>query len=740
MSLGSSQRVSGVRSGGWRKRFPHLAGDFRGGLASSIVGLPYAVTAAMLAFAPLGPDYVGHGMLAGLVTALVAGLVTINGTPCQISGPRGSVSVLTAGIVALALAHPALSDAGAALGPRVLGVLLLCLMMAGAIQVVFGVLGMGSALRFLPYPVISGFMVALGILVALPQVPTLLGTPGPGDWWSALHQLPAMRPGALFVGLATIATLVQVRKRLPKWPAPAVAILAGTLAHYTLAFFSSFRVGPVPWDLVNGSFPPLPWEVPKVVLDRPTFSVLIDLLPATLTLAFVGSLESLLSSSVLAITSNMRYDSRRELVGQGIANIAIAAAGGVASAAAPFRGVTNYNAGGRTRLSGVVNGLMIGGIGLAAAPLLFWMPLAAWAGVLAVVGLDVASAWARRLAGNPRADVAIGVLVMLVTLVLGTAPAILVGIAGMVFLYVHNTSRVPIRGTYDGTARAALRVRPEAQRVFLQEHGLQLLVVELEGAVFFGTADRCGREIEQRAGGRKHLIVDMSRVSEIDTTGAFVLMQTFARLRDEGTRVALAEVRPGGRRGRVLRLAGVTRVVPEHAWFADLDAALEDAEDRILERHWPERRDADELPLAQMELCSGMSPDETAALAGFLRREAYPAGAVLFTEGTAPGAMYLLARGAVTLRIHLANPARTRRLSTYSPGLAFGEMAVLQNRPRSAEAVCEGPTVLYALNRPMLERMAREAPSLHAKLLFNLALHMATRLRATTLQLRAALE
>ncbi|HEY7237972.1 MAG TPA: SulP family inorganic anion transporter [Burkholderiales bacterium] len=723
-----------------RKRFPHLAGDLRGGLASAIVGLPYAITAAMLAFAPLGPGYVGHGMLAGMVTALVAGLVTIGGTPFQISGPRGSVSVLTASIVALALAHPAFAGAGAALGPRVLGVLVLCLMMAGAIQVAFGVLGMGNALRFLPYPVISGFMVGLGILVALPQVPALLGTPGSVDWWSALHQLPAMRPGALLVGLVTIATLVQVRKHLTKWPAPVVAMLAGTSLHYALAP-SALRVGPVPWDLINGGFPLLPWQVPKVVvLDSRTYSVLIDLLPATLTLAFVGSLETLLSSSVLAITSNTRYDSRRELIGQGISNIAIAVAGGVASAAAPFRGVTNYSAGGRTRLSVAVNGLLIGGVGLAAAPLLFWLPLAAWAGVLAVVGWDVALAWARRLAGNPRADVAVGLLVMLVTLALGTVPAILVGIAGMVFLYVHNTSGVPIRRSYDGTSRAALRVRPEAQRAFLEEHGRALLVVELEGAVFFGTADRCGRELESLAGGRKHLIVDLSRVSEIDTTGAFVLMQTFARLRDQGIRVALAEVRPGGRRGSVLRLAGVARIVPEQAWFADLDAALEDTENRILERRWPEQGDAEELPLAKMEVCAGMSPDETATLARYLRRERHPGGALVFTEGAAPTAMYLLAQGAVTLRIQLINPARTRRLSTYSPGLVFGEMAMLQNQPRSAEAVCEGRTVLHALDRPMLERMAQESPSLYAKLLFNLALHMAARLRATTAELRAALE
>ncbi len=729
------------RFAAWGRRFPHLVGDVRGGVASALVGLPYAITAAMLAFAPLGPAYVGHGMLAGLVTALVAGLVAIGGTPCQISGPRASVAVLMASLVALAMAHPALGDPTAPQPARVLGVVMLCLALAGLLQIGFGALRMGEALRFIPYPVISGFMVGLGILVAVPQVPALLGLPGTADW-ALLHDLAGIRPGAFLVGAVTVATLFQVRKRLPKWPAAAAAIVAGTAVHYAFAASGMLGMGAVPWDLIgDGDFPRLPWQVPEFALDAATLSVLIDLLPATVTLAFVASLETLLSSSVLSIASNAPYDGRRELIGQGVANIAIAAAGGVVSAAAPFRGVINFNAGGRTRLSGAVNGVLIGGVGLAAAPLLFGLPLAVYAGVLIVVGWDVATAWARRLAGNPRADLVVGLVVMLVTLGLGTVPAIGAGIAGAMLLYVRNTSRAPIRGFYDGRSRGSLRVRTAEQAALLKEQGTEILVVELQGALFFGTADRCGREIEALARGRKQLIADLRRVNEIDTTGAFVLMQTLKRLSEQGTRAALASVRPAEHRGGVLAVAGVARIVPAEDWFPDVDAALEDAENRILHRRWPELRDEDELPVARLDVCTGMSADETATLERYLRRRTYGTGTVLFTEGDLGERIYLIAKGAVTLRVRLPrDAARTRRISTYSAGLVFGEMAVLEKKTRSADAICEGDTVLHVLDREMLARMAHESPSLYGKFLFNLSWQIAARLRAATLQLSAALE
>jgi anti-anti-sigma factor len=358
-----------------------------------------------------------------------------------------------------------------------------------------------------------------------------------------------------------------------------------------------------------------------------------------------------------------------------------------------------------------------------------------------VVGWDVIAAWGKRLAGNPRADIAVGFLVMFVTLSLGTVPAILVGIAGSVFLYVHSTSRAPIRGHYDGAARSSLRVRPEAQLAHLKEHGAAIRVVELQGALFFGTADRCGREVEELAGRCAHLIVDMRRVNEVDTTGALVLMQTLRRVNENGAGVAIASVMPGGRRGRVLGLAGVARIVPENAWFSDADTALEDAENRLLAQRWPEHAGTTELGVAQMDVCAGMAVDEVAALEKYMRRETLSGGTLLFDEGTPGDRMYLIARGAVTVRVRqLRKRDRTRRLATYSAGVIVGEMAVLEDKARSADAVCDGDTVVQVLERGALERMAREQPALYGRFLFNLSRQVASRLRATTLELRSALD
>ena len=722
-------------------RFPHFAGDLRGGFASALVSLPYAVTSAMIVFAPLGAGYIGHGLLAGLLTALVAGLVTaaLGGTACQINGPRASVAVIMGSIVALAAAHPALRGIGGADVSRVLGVAMLSLMLAGALQIALGALRMGGAVRFLPYPVISGFMVGLGILVAGPQIPALLGVIG-NDGWARLLQSSARHSGALLVGLSTMAVFMLVRRHRPAWPAPLLAMVVGTLLHGLLGTWSFLEVGMTGWDSLGGNYPPMPWEVPEFVFDGATFWALTDFLPAIATLALVASLETLLSCSVVSIVSNMRFDSRRELIGQGFSNIAVAAVGGVASAGAPFRGVTNFNAGGRTRFSGAVNALLVGAFGIAGAPVLFFVPLAAWAGILIVIGWDVVSAWGRRLAGNPRADIAVGFAVAFVTLALGTVPAVLVGIAASVLLYVHRTSRAPIRGHYDGSARFSLRVRTEAELAYLRERGAQIRVVELQGALFFGTADRCGREIETLAGACSHFIVDMRRVVEVDTTGALVLMQTLRRVSENRCRVSLASVMPGGRRGRVLALSGVQRIVPESAWFPDADTALEVAENGLLAEREHLLDAAQELGIGQMDLCAGMQPHEVAQLGQYLRRGEHREGDLLFKEGDPGNAMYLVAKGCVTARLTLRKKDRSRRLATYGPGLIFGEMAVLEHKPRSANAVCDTIAVLWTLERGELERMAAEQPALYGRFLFALSRQMAWRVRATNLELRAALE
>lgn len=725
-----------------RARFPHLAGDLRGAFASLLVGLPYSITAGMLAFAPLGPEYLASGMVAGIASSAVVGFVAalVGGTACQINGPRGSVAVLMAGMIAAVAVHPALATGNALDVPRVLGIVMLCIALSGLLQVSFGLLRFGAVIRFLPYPVISGFMVALGLLIVWPQLPAFLGiTESLG--WDAWQWWSGTRWGAVAVGVATIVCFTKLRKLFPKAPAPLVAVLAGTALHYLLVqAFGTNVVGITGLDtLAAGEYPPHPWRLPEFAVDRATIPIVASLLPTIATIAFIGSVESLLSSSVVSIASHMRYDSNRELIAQGLSNVAVAAVGGAVSCGAPFRGVVNYTAGGRTRLSGALHSMMAIPLLLFALPVLLVIPIAVLAGVLIVAGWDVAMAWRNRLITCPNEDIAVGVLVMVTALLMGTVPAIVVGIIGAMLLYVRNTSRAPLRGYHDGALRRSTRIRLEEQAAHLRSLGPAIRVVDVQGSLFFGTADRFGRDVEEIAAGCRHLILNMQRVNEVDPTGALVLMQTLRRLGDRGVRAAIASVSIKGRRGAVMTRVGIDKVVPPERWFEDADRALEHAEDVELRGRWPAQESSTELPLSAMDICSGMTEAEVASLEEHLKRIEMPANTVLFREGEPGDRLYLLARGEITVSMKLpGRMKRNRRLGTYSPGVMLGEMAVLEGKARSADAVVVSNCVLYTIDGPGLERMQIENPGLYSQFMLNLTRQLIGRLRGTTLELRAA--
>jgi sulfate permease, SulP family len=359
--------------------------------------------------------------------------------------------------------------------------------------------------------------------------------------------------------------------------------------------------------------------------------------------------------------------------------------------------------------------------------------------VLIVAGWDVAATWYKRLVACPRQDLAVGLLVMAVTLLMGTAPAILVGIVGAMFLYVRNTSRAPLRGCYDGALRQSARIRPEEQAAYLRSLGPAIRIVDVQGALFFGTADRFGREVEKIADGCRHLILDMRRVDEVDPTGALVLVQTMRRLRERGIRTAIAAVSMADRRGTAMIRAGLHEVVPPERWFEDADRALEHAEDIELRQRWPEQHPGAELPLSAMEICSGMSAPQIAALHGHLRRLTLPAGSALFREGDTGDRLYLLARGQITVSIKVRGEVlRNHRLGTYCPGAVLGEMAVLERKPRSADAYVVSDSVVYMLDGAALERMQLENPALHSQFMLNLTRQLIERLRSRTVELRAA--
>jgi hypothetical protein len=267
------------------------------------------------------------------------------------------------------------------------------------------------------------------------------------------------------------------------------------------------------------------------------------------------------------------------------------------------------------------------------------------------------------------------------------------------------------------------------------------VILELEGSLFFGTADQLALEVEGLPLTTTYVILDCKRVIEFDATGAHILQQISRRLMKTGRRLLLSHITPAGPNGKFLGDMGVNAVIPIELWFRDTDYALEWCENKLVVRAFPDDETMAEMPIARMGLTHNFTPEETSLLSAVLSRLSYAPGQYLFREGDKGDQMFLLAQGAITIKLPLKKTdpdAESRRLVTLSPGVMFGEMVLVESRPRSADAVAEEYSVVYSLARDDLEHLFRSNPKLATKLMRNVSRILADRLRTTTEELRAA--
>jgi anti-anti-sigma regulatory factor len=282
------------------------------------------------------------------------------------------------------------------------------------------------------------------------------------------------------------------------------------------------------------------------------------------------------------------------------------------------------------------------------------------------------------------------------------------------------------------------KVRSAEARERLHEVAHRIRVFELHGELFFGTADSLQSEVDEVPDDTRFVILDFRRVHQIDATGARVLQLIGQRAARRGITVLLSDVRRDDRRGRYLAALGLEEAIPAVRWFADLDRALEWSEDRLLDQPRFVESAGEEIPLARMALFRDLTPQELERVARALERVELRNGDHVFFEGDEGDRLYLLARGAVSIKVKLDGGSRARRLATFVPGVMFGEMALLEGKHRSADAFAKGDSVvLYTLSRDGLEQLIREDPQLALHLHRNLSRELAGRLRATSEQLRA---
>jgi MFS superfamily sulfate permease-like transporter len=716
----------------------HLSGDAAGGLASAIPGLVHALTLGVLVVAPFGPDQVDTGIRAGFAAVVFGGIAAaaLSGTPLPATGPRASTSLILAAFAATVAADDALPVAQA------LALISLCTAGAGVLQIAFGALRLGTLVKFVPYPVVAGFMCGVAILIALSQLPYVLGV-ARGVLRGPLPQaLAAIQPVSVVVGLATAVLIWIIGWRWKRLPAALLGLIGGTIVYYALRAATGGAaaipvIGPLPAGL------PLPAVGDLVALvGAPAATRHLPALAGTAAvLAIIGALDSLLAAAAIDAAASTRHRANRELVAQGAGNIVSALFGGVPVALSPTRAIPAWRAGGRTRAIGFVAAALLAAALLVGGPLLAYIPLAVLGGVMLTVAWGLVDTWTRalvrRLAAGERErsvlwSTTVVILVAAITVLVSFVVAVIAGVFLSMALFIAAMNRSLVRSVQSGAARPSRRIYgPEEARVLAAARS-KIALVELEGALFFGSAERLGAEVEPLAPDAKFVVLDLHRVTAIDATGALALEQLAKRLAAAGSSLMLAGITEEGRHGRALVAAGTFAAPETRRWFVDADQALGWAEDRLLGTD----RGASlmEVPFERLALAAGLDAGELASLRRSLQRAELNADEVLFREGDPGDRLYVLARGAVSILVH--GGGQQRRIVTFAPGAVFGEAAMLDGAPRSATATVVEDAVVYSLSRRELDALARGDPELANKLLVNLGRHLSARLRQTTDTLR----
>lgn len=525
--------------------FNNIRGDIYGGLTAAVVALPLA-----LAFGVSS----GAGPIAGIYGAIFVGFFAalFGGTPAQVSGPTGPMTVIMAAIFTQYTAmFPDDPSRGAAIAFTVV-------IMGGAFQILFGIFKIGKYINLVPHPVTSGFMSGIGVIIILLQLGPLVGHASAGGPLASAMALPDMfaEPvrDALVLGFASLAIVYFMPKKLNKiLPSPLVALIIGTLM--LLIFFPDGKasvLGDVPTGLPNPQLP---------IFE---LGLLPDMVKSALVLALLGTIDSLLTSLVADNITRTQHESDRELIGQGIGNMFAGVFGGLPGAGATMRTVINVRAGGLTPISGSLHALILLAIVLGAGALASNIPHAVLAGILIKVGTDIIDwDYLKRLHQAPKAGVLIMFTVFFITVFVDLITAVGIGMVMASFLFLKRMTDLQIDNITAITEPGDETPLTEHEKNVLRESNGKILLYHMSGPLSFGAA----KEMVRRLAAFKQydaLVLDLSDVPVIDFTSARAILDMISDTQHADRHVLLVGIQPKVKdfltRQRVLDLVANDRI------------------------------------------------------------------------------------------------------------------------------------------------------------------------------------
>lgn len=477
-----------------------IKNDIFAGVTAAVVALPLA-----LAFGVAS----GAGAIAGLYGAIILGFFAalFGGTPTQISGPTGPMTVVVAATVATF--------------PNDLSTVMTVIFLAGLMQISFGIIGIGKWIKYIPYPVISGFMCGIGVIIIILQINPFLGVKTYGSIiYTLSHLLDTFQKvnyEALIIATITLAIMFLTPKKISKI-VPAALIALVSVTYFSLFIgFQIDTIGEIPMGL-----PPFILPISFDILK------LNSMLTLAITLALLASIDSLLTSIVADSMTKTKHDSKKELIGQGIGNTICSFFGAIPGAGATMRTVININSGATTRFSGMTHSITLLVIVLFLAPLASKIPLAVLSGILIKVGFDILDyKFLKILNKVSRQDLLIMVTVFLLTIFIDLIMAVGVGITISSIMAVYQISR----NTQMKTTKSKVSFD-----IDIENHDVE--IIKINGSLFFGTASALDTRLEKVKNSKK-IILDCRNVSFLDISAIFTIEEIIEKFRSKELEIIL---------------------------------------------------------------------------------------------------------------------------------------------------------------------------------------------------------
>lgn len=701
-------------------------GDIFGGLAASAVILPQATAFGIALWAPYGIS-AATAALAGLITTIFLSLCSglARGTSGMVSAPTGPTMVLVGG------AMVTLYDHGYAGGQLVLLISLL-LMISGAMQVAIGLSNGGRLIKFIPFPVVTGFITGSALLMILSQLRLLEVQ----QYQQVLQQglwIPWLTAAASFVAMTLASRYWQ------KLPDTVAGLAIGTLVFHMLVWLSGVDM-PGVW--LVGSLPALgdmhvmnPFNLTSVPWEL--------VLPVSAALAVLAATNNMLTAVVADEVATTRHNARRELTGQGLGQMLAGLFGGIAGSGTTGATLVSVHSGGRTGVA-IIVALIFSLIVLMLGSVAAILPVSVLAGlilnvaVMSMIKWDML-VWLKRR--TTRLDGVTALLVVGATIGYDLMTAIGVGLLLATFQFIRAQIMSPvIHRRSNLTQRASVRQRSNEQRELLNQHADQVLTYELTGNLFFGTVDHLYEKLSADLNKHVTLILDMARVHQVDLTAVRMFKQMIDRIHASGGEMVFTNVRKG--KGLSHKVEKSLRRISAHhtgdypvKTFIDADEAIEYAENKLLARLNADPRSTPRIELAASSLFSDFDPEVVAILREYMTEVSVKSGDYLFHINDPGEVLYVVIEGDVDILLPYSE-YHYKRLSKCGPGAFLGEIAFLKQGLRSADAKATMDSELLLLDRQGFVDLCNDYPHVAITLLLRLGQELGGRLRCADNELR----